>query len=241
MFCLLWYAASVIISFLGAAQLYGIVGNIISADSTFQSADADAFKAWLLDQEKWFMESDGWTKILVCGIMTAIVLLLLLSCKLDQYLRRLPGGDIIECRTGESPLEELWYLRLLPGMVFAAYLVVRIVVSLFYQQAEFDIAVFSLLFENYNIFQWITQISYFLIIFLMIFLVFDSFLSAGIIGGILHLAAVLSSNILSFVLCFVILITFLSAVPIAIGMLLVLLAVIGVFTTTYRVVVYHYY
>ena len=241
MFCLLWYLVTVTLSFAGAVWIYSIVGNIIAADSTFQSAEAEAFKTWLLEQEKQFMDTDGWNKILVCGIITAIVLILPLCCKLDSYVRLLPGGEFLEDRIGESPFEDLWFLRLLPGMVFSAYLALRIVVSLFYSQAEFDIESFSLFGENYNIFQWITQISYFLIILLLIFLVFDSFLSAGFIGGIFHLAAVLTSNILSFVLFFVILITLLSAVPVAIGMILTVLAVIGVFSAGYRVVYVYYY
>lgn len=214
MFCILWYSITIILSIAGAAWIYGIFGNITAADSTFKSVEADAFKLWILEQEKWFMETNNWNKIIICVIIAAIVVILPLCCyKLDKYMRMLPGGSILENKIGESPFEDRWYLRLLPGIVFAAYLLLRIVISLFYSQAKFEIESFSMFGTNYNIFQWITQLSYFLIIALFIFLIFDSFLSAGLIGGIFHFAAVLAANTLSFALFFVILITFLTFLP----------------------------
>ena len=168
--------------------------------------------------------------------MTLIVLLLPLACKLDEHIRMLPGGQFLEEHVGESPFEDYWILRLLPGMVFFAYLFLRIICMLFFSQAEFSIQTFSLTGEGYNPFQWITQGTYFLILASTIFLIFDSFLSAGFIGAVPHMIAVLGANIISFVLAFVIIITLLQAVPVAIGVILVVLVIAGLFTASYRVI-----
>ena len=168
--------------------------------------------------------------------MTLIVLLLAVSCKLDTYLQNLPGGSLLDLSIGESPFEEYWMFRLLPSMIFFAYIIIRIIAMIFFPHAEFEIQTFSLMGQGYGIAQWITHITYFLILASAIFLIFDSFLSAGPIGAIFHIAAVLSANIIGMILSFAVIITLLQALPVAAAVIIVILVVIGIFTASYRTI-----
>ena len=168
--------------------------------------------------------------------MTLIVLLLAVSCKLDTYLQNLPGGSLLDLSIGESPFEEYWMFRLLPSMIFFAYIIIRIIAMIFFPHAKFEIQTFSLMGQGYGTAQWITHITYFLILASAIFLIFDSFLSAGPIGAIFHIAAVLSANIIGMILSFAVIITLLQALPVAAAVIIVILVVIGIFTASYRTI-----
>lgn len=230
---ILWYAITGIASLAGAAWLMDKLAWFIADGEPPPEFEQAA--QWILEKEQWYLNTDFGTKLLIVGIMTFIVLILPLSCKLDEYIRQLPTGQFMEIYFGESPFEEYWIFRLLPGMVFFAYIFLRIV-CLFFPNVEFSIQTFSMTGEGYTIFQWITQGTYFLILALTIFLIFDSFLSAGLLGGIIHLAVVLGANLISMVLAFAIIITLMQALPVAIAAVLVVIVISALFYGSYRVI-----
>lgn len=235
----LWYLVSAAVSFVTAGWLMGRLSWLVS-DNAEGTSDWQAFSQWLLEKEQWYLGAEYWLKLVIAGGMALVVLLLLLSCKLDQFWRALPGGGFWEDQVDESPFEDYWWLRLLPGMIFFAYILLRIIGMIFFPQADFAIHTFSMTGEGYSAFQWISQGTYFLILAVTVFLMLDSFVSAGWIGAVPHMLAVLSANILSFVLAFVILISLLQALPAAIGVVLTVAVVVALFTATYRVVYVYY-
>ena len=121
-------------------------------------------------------------------------------------------------------------------MIFFTYIFIRIIAMIFFPQAQFEIQVFSLMGQGYTIAQWITHVTYFLMLASMIFLIFDSFLSAGPIGSVLHIIAVLAANITGVLLSFAIIITLLQAVTVAAAIIVVTCVVIGLFTAAYRAI-----
>lgn len=199
-----WYVLSTILSLIGAIFTFDFVGQAIAENSNFTSNEMEFIGAKILEAEQWFLDTSVWNKIFVCLGMAAIIAILVLFCRLDEHFRRLPKGEVLENIFGESPFEEHKIFRLLPGMLFTLYIMVRVAVSIFNEDVNFDIINFSFTGQGYTVFEWITQIFYFLIIFAMITLILDSFLSAGFIGGIFHLIAVTTANIVMLFLGFII-------------------------------------
>ena len=234
MLSILWYIVTAGLSIWGAGQLMNYFAWFFSENSP--PPEFEKFSQWFLETEQWYMDSDFGTKLLIAGGLTLAVLLLALSCKLDEYLRNLPGGSFLDLNVGESPFEEYWMFRLLPSMIFMAYIVIRIIAMIFFPQAEFEIQTFSLTGQGYTVAQWITHITYFLIIAVTIFLIFDSFLSAGLIGSIFHITAVLAANIIGLLLSFAVIITLLQALPTAIAVIIVIAVIIGIFSASYKVI-----
>jgi len=130
----------------------------------------------------------------------------------------------------------LWYTLTVGLSIFGAGWLMNILAWFFSESSpppEFEIQTFSLMGQGYGTAQWITHITYFLILASAIFLIFDSFLSAGPIGAIFHIAAVLSANIIGMILSFAVIITLLQALPVAAAVIIV---VIGIFTASYRTI-----
>ena len=234
MLTILWYIITAGLSIFGAGWLMNYFPWLISESSP--PPEFEKFSQWFLETEQWYMSSIFETKLLIAGGMTLLAILLAVSCRLDTYLRNLPGGSFLDLKIGESPFDEHWTFRLLPCMIFFTYIFIRIIAMIFFPQAQFEIQSFSLMGQGYTTAQWITHVTYFLMLASMIFLIFDSFLSAGPIGSVLHIIAVLAANITGLLLSFAIIITLLQAVTVAAAIIVVTCVVIGLFTAAYRAI-----
>lgn len=230
----LWYIVTVGLSIWGAGQLMNYFSWLVSDNSP--PPEIQKFSQFFIEAEQWYIERDFNIKLLIMGGMTLLALLLALSCRLDKYLRNIPGGSFLHFNIGESPLEEHWTYRLLPCMTLFVYILIRIFAMMSSPQAEFKIQTFSLIGQDYTAAQWITHITYFLILAFLIFLIFDSLLSAGLIGAILHLTAVISANITGLLVLFAIITAIFDEVNLAASIIIVVCVVIGLFTAVYRII-----
>lgn len=192
----LWYILSTIVSLILSAFVFNFFGQIIAENPTIQSDKMDFIFSKISELEHYFIDVSFGYKALICLTAIVIVILLLLFCRLDEHLKKLPFGEVLEDFFGDSPFEDKWFLRLIPGGIFTIYVFIRFGVGCFNSKIKFDIGNFSLTGQGYTFFEWITQVFYFLIIFAMIWMILDSFLSAGLIGGIFHAIAITTANLI---------------------------------------------
>ena len=108
MLTILWYIITAGLSIFGAGWLMNYFPWLISESSP--PPEFEKFSQWFLETEQWYMSSIFETKLLIAGGMTLLAILLAVSCRLDTYLRNLPGGSFLDLKIGESPL---FFLKLL--------------------------------------------------------------------------------------------------------------------------------